>query len=75
MPRTEVLRGCRIVWLNPMLSWQGDEPATRGIVAAALPHVDPFARAQPREPRCARALSRRSMSDLLAKRSSKPWCS
>jgi uncharacterized protein with von Willebrand factor type A (vWA) domain len=43
MRRTEVLRTRRIVRLNPVLSWQGDEPVTRGIVAAAVPHVDLFA--------------------------------
>lgn len=36
-------RRCRrIVWLNPMLGWQGYEPVARGM-AAALPHVDLFA--------------------------------
>lgn len=36
-------RRCRrIVWLNPMLGWEGYEPATRGM-QAALPHVDLFA--------------------------------
>jgi uncharacterized protein len=35
-------RARRIVWLNPMLGWQGYEPVTRGMVAA-LPHVDLFA--------------------------------
>ena len=32
----------RLVWLNPMLGWQGYEPVARGM-AAALPHVDLFA--------------------------------
>ncbi len=36
-------RRCRrIVWLNPMMGWQGYEPVARGM-AAALPHVDLFA--------------------------------
>ena len=35
-------RARRIVWLNPMLGWQGYEPVARGM-AAALPHVDLFA--------------------------------
>jgi uncharacterized protein with von Willebrand factor type A (vWA) domain len=34
----------RIVWLNPMIGWQGYEPSARGM-AAALPHVDLFAAA------------------------------
>ena len=32
----------RIVWLNPLIGWQGYEP-TAGGMAAALPHVDLFA--------------------------------
>ncbi len=32
----------RIVWLNPMIGWEGYEPSARGM-AAALPHVDLFA--------------------------------
>lgn len=32
----------RIVWLNPMIGWDGYEPATGGM-QAALPHVDLFA--------------------------------
>jgi len=32
----------RIVWLNPMLGWEGYEPSARGM-QAALPHVDLFA--------------------------------
>lgn len=32
----------RIVWLNPMIGWQGYEP-TAGGMAAALPHIDLFA--------------------------------
>ncbi|ESR25703.1 vWA domain-containing protein [Lutibaculum baratangense] len=35
-------RGCRIVWLNPLLGWQGYEPVARGM-AAALPSLDLFA--------------------------------
>jgi uncharacterized protein len=34
----------RIVWLNPMIGWQGYEPSARGM-AAALPYVDLFAAA------------------------------
>lgn len=32
----------RVVWLNPLLGWEGYEPTARGM-AAALPHVDLFA--------------------------------
>jgi uncharacterized protein with von Willebrand factor type A (vWA) domain len=32
----------RIVWLNPMIGWEGYEPSARGM-AAALPHIDLFA--------------------------------
>ena len=36
-------RRCRrIVWLNPMMGWEGYEPSARGM-QAALPHVDLFA--------------------------------
>ncbi|GAB4512526.1 MAG: VWA domain-containing protein [Roseibium sp.] len=36
-------RRCRrIVWLNPMIGWEGYQPATAGM-QAALPHVDLFA--------------------------------
>ena len=36
-------RHCRrIVWLNPMIGWDGYEPSARGM-QAALPHVDLFA--------------------------------
>jgi uncharacterized protein with von Willebrand factor type A (vWA) domain len=36
-------RRCRrIVWLNPLLGWEGYEPSARGM-SAALPHVDLFA--------------------------------
>ncbi|WP_153769892.1 VWA domain-containing protein [Labrenzia sp. CE80] len=36
-------RRCRrIVWLNPLIGWQGYEP-TAGGMSAALPHVDLFA--------------------------------
>jgi hypothetical protein len=31
-----------LVWLNPVLGWQGYEPVARGM-AAALPHIDLFA--------------------------------
>jgi uncharacterized protein with von Willebrand factor type A (vWA) domain len=34
----------RIVWLNPMMAWQGYAPEAAGI-KAALPHVDLYARA------------------------------
>ena len=38
-------RRCRrIVWLNPLIGWDGYEPSARGM-AAALPHVDLFAAA------------------------------
>jgi uncharacterized protein with von Willebrand factor type A (vWA) domain len=32
----------RIVWLNPMMAWQGYAPEAAGI-KAALPHVDLYA--------------------------------
>jgi uncharacterized protein len=32
----------RIVWLNPLIGWEGYEPSARGM-AAALPYVDLFA--------------------------------
>jgi uncharacterized protein with von Willebrand factor type A (vWA) domain len=36
-------RRCRrIVWLNPMMAWQGYEPVAAGI-KAALPHIDLYA--------------------------------
>jgi uncharacterized protein len=35
-------RARRVVWLNPMLGWQGYQPVARGM-AAALPHLDLFA--------------------------------
>jgi uncharacterized protein len=35
-------RARRVVWLNPMLGWQGFEPVARGM-AAALPYLDLFA--------------------------------
>ncbi len=39
----QLARRCRrIVWLNPMLGWEGYEPSARGM-QAALPHVDLFA--------------------------------
>lgn len=38
-------RRCRrVVWLNPLIGWEGYEPSARGM-AAALPHVDLFAAA------------------------------
>jgi len=39
----QLARRCRrIVWLNPMLGWEGYEPSARGM-QAALPHIDLFA--------------------------------
>ena len=39
----QLRRRCRrIVWLNPMLGWDGYAPEARGI-KAALPHVDLYA--------------------------------
>ena len=39
----ELSRRCRrIVWLNPMIGWEGYEPSARGMMAA-LPYVDLFA--------------------------------
>lgn len=35
-------RARRVVWLNPLLGWEGYEPVARGMIAA-LPHVDLFA--------------------------------
>jgi uncharacterized protein len=35
-------RARRVVWLNPMLGWQGYQPVARGMMAA-LPHLDLFA--------------------------------
>jgi uncharacterized protein with von Willebrand factor type A (vWA) domain len=32
----------RIIWLNPMIGWEGYEPRARGM-QAALPFVDLFA--------------------------------
>jgi uncharacterized protein len=41
----KLARRCRrIVWLNPMLGWDGYQPSARGM-RAALPHVDLFASA------------------------------
>ena len=38
-------RRCRrIVWLNPLIGWEGYQPSARGM-QAALPHVDLFASA------------------------------
>jgi uncharacterized protein with von Willebrand factor type A (vWA) domain len=40
-----IRRRCRrIVWLNPLVGWEGYEPSARGM-QAALPHVDLFASA------------------------------
>ena len=36
------MRCRRIVWLNPMMAWQGYSPEAQGI-RAALPHVDLYA--------------------------------
>ncbi len=39
----QLRRRCRrIVWLNPLLGWDGYEPSARGM-AAALPYIDLFA--------------------------------
>jgi uncharacterized protein with von Willebrand factor type A (vWA) domain len=39
----QLARRCRrIVWLNPMLGWEGYQPSARGM-QAALPYVDLFA--------------------------------
>jgi uncharacterized protein with von Willebrand factor type A (vWA) domain len=35
-------RAKRVVWLNPMIGWQGYAPVAAGMVAA-LPHIDLFA--------------------------------
>ena len=35
-------RGCRIVWINPLMGWKNYEPVARGMTAA-LPHLDHFA--------------------------------
>jgi len=35
-------RARKVIWLNPLLGWQGYAPVARGM-AAALPHVDVFA--------------------------------
>ncbi len=37
-------RGCRIIWLNPLMGWKDYTPVARGM-AAALPFVDFFAAA------------------------------
>jgi len=40
-----IRRRCRrVVWLNPLIGWEGYEPSARGM-QAALPHVDLFASA------------------------------
>lgn len=35
-------RGCRIVWINPLMGWKDYQPVASGM-AAALPHLDHFA--------------------------------
>ena len=35
------MRGCKIIWLNPMKGWDGYEPVAAGM-AAALPHLNLF---------------------------------
>ena len=35
-------RGCKIIWLNPLLGWKDYAPVAASM-AAALPHVDYFA--------------------------------
>jgi uncharacterized protein with von Willebrand factor type A (vWA) domain len=35
-------RARRLVWLNPMIGWDGYEPVAAGM-RAALPHIDLFA--------------------------------
>jgi uncharacterized protein with von Willebrand factor type A (vWA) domain len=35
-------RSRRIVWLNPLIGWEGYEPTARGM-AEALPYIDLFA--------------------------------
>ena len=35
-------KGCRIIWLNPLLGWQDYEPVSASM-AAALSHLDCFA--------------------------------
>jgi uncharacterized protein with von Willebrand factor type A (vWA) domain len=35
-------RARRVIWLNPLLGWDGYQPLAAGM-AAALPHVDLFA--------------------------------
>lgn len=37
-------RGCRIIWVNPLLGWQDYAPVAAGM-AAALPYLDHFAAA------------------------------
>ena len=34
-------RGCKIIWLNPLKSWQDYQPIAKGM-AAALPYLDGF---------------------------------
>jgi uncharacterized protein with von Willebrand factor type A (vWA) domain len=41
----QIRRRCkRIVWLNPMIGWEGYAPEARAM-KAALPHIDVFASA------------------------------
>ena len=60
----------RVIWLNPLKGDAAYEPLARGM-HAALPFVDVFAgRAQPREPRRARAragAARRDLTDQAAR--------
>jgi uncharacterized protein with von Willebrand factor type A (vWA) domain len=35
-------KGCKIVWLNPLLGWKDYEPVAASM-SAALPHLDKFA--------------------------------
>ena len=34
-------RGCKIIWLNPLKSWQDYQPIAKGM-AAAMPYLDGF---------------------------------
>ena len=58
-------RRCRrIVWLNPMMAWEGYAPEARGI-KAALPHVDLYAPANTLQSlRRARTLSGEALRDV-----------
>ena len=35
-------RGCKLIWLNPLLGWKDYQPVAASM-AAALPHIDYFA--------------------------------